>query len=127
MTYHAAIVTLNWGNLKKIFFRVAAWYFVDYTSFHNFNSIIGLRAVKQIKFKVGEHRKNITQHHQPSLIYQPYAPEHHAMNWNKSFHFEQTPKFIFTQISRGLPYTSHPSKFQQIHHITHNINNNYTQ
>ena len=37
---------------------------------------------KQVKVRVEEHRKNITQHHQPSLIYQHIAQEHHDMNWN---------------------------------------------
>ena len=39
---------------------------------------------KQVKFKVEEYRKTITQHHQPSLIYQHIhiAQEHHGMNWN---------------------------------------------
>ena len=39
---------------------------------------------KQVKVRVEEHRKNITQHHQPSLIYQHIAQEHHDMNWNVS-------------------------------------------
>ena len=53
---------------------------------------------KQVKFRVEKHRKNITQHHQTSLVYQRIAQEHHRHELEQCFHFEQAIKYIFTII-----------------------------
>ena len=93
---------------------IVAWYFVDnIASFHWKNS-------KQAKFRVKEHRKNITQHHQPSLIYQHIVQEHDDMNWNNVSILKKTPKYFprkFLEFLVQISWTMTLIKLENYFHI----------
>ena len=86
---------------------------------------------KQVKLRAEEHRKNITQHHQLSLIYQHIAQVHHVMNWNNVSILNKhqntySRKFLEACHTQDMQ----AAKFQQIYHIPpispqHIHNNNY--
>ena len=82
---------------------------------------------KQVKFRVEEHRKNITQHHQPSLIYQHIAQEHHDINWNNVSILNKHQNTYSGNFLEACHAQVTPPKFQHINHITHNIYSNYTK